>query len=439
VRVLRAGFYVETGATLLLASLLTNCCHYPKGRVAHPAAVGTKASVLTIVAYGDTRTGLFGLDDNARQAIHGTVVDDIFKNDGAIDAVIFTGDAVMSNFFLWKKKYWQCFLSQSDRFRANGIEFYPSLGNHEVLPAIVPALRTTTAEASGFTPTPPQNRTEVDLENQLARAYELGEEPTTPAEVLQKSPVVEEVDISSKKGLATLKAWERGVNKKDILSANKFGQFERHLQSTFYSMPTDERCSSDANTFKSDYLDQANYDYLRPLLQGRSYYSKTLEKGAIRVKLIALDTNCLNSQNQQDFMASEIKAFDGPIVVFGHHPPVDYDKEGASWDLVPGWGKTQDEYMKRYLTLPEGKKIVLWIFGHVHNYQRRGPSGDDQPASVLLVAGGGASLDAAPAGLPVAARLVATALLQVRVQSSETVGLSHKHFRRGPRYREHLY
>jgi hypothetical protein len=354
---------------------------------------------LTIVAYGDTRTGLFGLGDNAGQAIHGAVVDDIFKNDGAIDGVVFTGDAVMSNFVLWKKKYWKCFLSQSNRFRANGIEFYPSLGNHEVLPAILPALKVTSAEATGFAPKAAETKTEAGIVSQLARAYELGEEPSATKEALESSTVVQEVDISSKTGLNTLKAWERAADKKDIASANKIGQFERHVQTTFYKQSKDQRCGSDATTFTSDYLDQAKYDYLRPLLQGRSYYSKTLERGGIRLKLIALDTNCLDSQDQQNFVASEVKSFDGPIIVFGHHPPVDYSQPGASWDLVPGWGQREDEYMRRYLTFPEGRKIVLWVFGHVHNYQRRGPSADGQLAPVLLVAGGGgASLDPAPAG-----------------------------------------
>jgi hypothetical protein len=58
--------------------------------------------------------------------------------------------------------------------------------------------------------------------------------------------------------------------------------------------------------------------------------------------------------------------------------------------------------MKRYLSHPEGKNVVLWIFGHVHNYQRRGPSGTDQQAAapVVLVAGGGGAspLDQGPAG-----------------------------------------
>ena len=53
--------------------------------------------------------GPWGLGDNAQQAMHGRVVTDILNNDSQIDAVIFTGDAVMSNFVLRKKNCWQCF------------------------------------------------------------------------------------------------------------------------------------------------------------------------------------------------------------------------------------------------------------------------------------------------------------------------------------------
>ena len=77
--------------------LITGCCHYPKGRVARPLVNRTQTPAITVVAYGDTRTGPWGTGDNAAQAIHGAIVDDIFGNDGTIDSVVFTGDAVMSN------------------------------------------------------------------------------------------------------------------------------------------------------------------------------------------------------------------------------------------------------------------------------------------------------------------------------------------------------
>jgi len=384
-----------------LLSILWGCCHYPKGRVTRTAGISAPPGTITVVAYGDTRTGPWGLGDNASQAIHGKVVDDILKNDEPIDAVIFTGDAVMTNFPLWKKGYWQCFLSQSNRFQAAGIPFYPSLGNHEVLIPIVPLMKTTAASGASGPMSAPQDRA-----SQVAAAYDAGETAAAAAAKQPPAPeaVVERVGPSTKQGQALLKLWEEGIGKGDVASAHKFGQFEGHLQQSFYALPAekDGRCESDAKTFSDNYLAQAKYEYLRPLLQRRSYYSTIRENGGVRLKLIALDTNCLDSRQQQDFFASEVKGFDGPIIVFGHHPPVDYGQPGASWDLVPGWGKKDDEEMKRYLTSPEGKNVALWIFGHVHNYQRHGPRGADPQATapVLLVAGGGGAspLDKGPAG-----------------------------------------
>jgi hypothetical protein len=393
-------------AVCLLSLSLAGCCHYPRPGTPRPIGTAPPGPSVTIAAYGDTRTGPFGLGDNEKQGIHGKVVDDIFAHDGLIDAAIFTGDAVMSNFPLWKKTYWRCFLSQSNRFRKAGIPFYPSLGNHEVLPAIVPLMK----------PLPPpaaiaamaQQGTSADLAHRLAKAYDSGEEPTPSLGQLEAAPVAgPPMDLYSKQGQATLKQWEKGIGKGNVADAHSFGQFEHHLQLSFYTNADktksneDTRCSSDAKTFSDDYLVQAKYEYLRPLLQGRSYYSQLVERAGVRVKLIALDTNCLDSRKQQEFFVTEIKNFEGPIIVFGHHPPVNYDADGWPWDKVQGWGEHDNDPLKSYLTNAEGSKVVLWVFGHVHDYQRRGPAGGNQQAvaPVLLVAGGGgAALDPGPAG-----------------------------------------
>ena len=375
-----------------IALALLSCCHYPKSGIKRLSGPLSPGPAITLVAYGDTRTGPWGLGDNKEQAIHGKVVDDILQNSGSINAVMFTGDAVMTNFPLWKKEYWKCFLSQTNRFRDHGIPFYPSLGNHEVLSPIVP-LRTTEAAATGFLM--PQAEIQKDPRRAVAQAYESGEEPAVRREQLESAPVTAVIDPSSKNGRDQLKEWERGISRKDPESANKFGQFERHVQNTFYTQAENTRCGSDATTFSDDYLKLAKYGYLRSLLQGRSYYSQTLEKSGLRVKLIALDTNCLDSKLQQEFFANELGGFNGPVIVFGHHPPVDYDHPSTwPWDMVKGW-----DFFKPYLSNTEGKKIALWIFGHVHDYQRRDANGKvDQPASpVLLIAGGGgASLDGSP-------------------------------------------
>jgi len=389
---------------MLLAGILScapfflSCCHYPKAHASKVVPTAAQAPSVTIVAYGDTRTGPWGLGDNAKQAIHGRIVTDILENDKPINAVIFTGDAVMSNFFLWKKDYWKCFLSQASRFGAEGIPFYPSLGNHEVLSPIVPVMQITSpAEATVMQPRTPQ-----EMERAVAQAYDEGEEPTPAPMAQEQVPAsAQPLNPASKEGQALLKQWERGIAKGDVASANKFGQFEHSLQLNFYKgLDKDERCEADSKTFSNDYLTEPKYRYLRPLLQGRSYYSQVVESSGIRVKLIALDTNCLDSQKQQDFFAKEVNSFHGPIIVFGHHPPVDYSANvGWPWDKVPGWGQNDNDPLKSYFTNADGKKIVLWIFGHVHDYQRRGPIvGKIGAVPTLLVAGGGgASLDSSAA------------------------------------------
>lgn len=265
-----------------------------------------------------------------------------------------------------------------------------------MLSPVVPLMKTTSlATTEGG----PHASAEQDPAKRVALAYDAGERAS--ANPTPVAAVAETLDPSSKTGQTLLRQWEQGIAKGDAASANQFGQFEGHLQKTFYATGKDERCGADAETISDSFLKQVKYEYLEPLLQGRLYYSKTLEKGGIRVKLIALDTNCLDSRAQQDFFAAEVKSAKEPIIVFGHHPPVDYDKPGASWDLVPGWGQRDDEGMKRYITTSEGSKIVLWIFGHVHDYQRRGQAATGQTAvaPVLLVAGGGGASppDGAPA------------------------------------------
>lgn len=394
---IRLSFCATSILGSVLACSLSGCCHYPKAGVKQLARMRPSGSVITLVAYGDTRTGPWGLGDNEKQAIHGKVVDDIVNNNGSIDAVLFTGDAVMSNFILWKKHYWRCFLIQTKRFRDSGIPFYPTLGNHEVLPAIVPFLKITSAKQMGFVLQPEMQK---DLRAAVAQAYSFGEEPTLTRQELESAEKpLPTIDANSKQGRAQLKQLERAISKGDTEAANQLGQFERQTQAAFYRQPRDTRCGSDANTFKDDYLAIAKYTYLAPLLQGRSYYSQNIAKDGLRVKLIALDTNCLDSEAQQQFFVNQVKSAGGPVIVFGHQPPVDYNNPSPwPWDMVPGW-----DFFKPYLdrTNPDGKKIPLWIFGHVHDYQRRetaGHAAEAAPPALLIAGGGGAPLDPGPGG-----------------------------------------
>jgi hypothetical protein len=406
----RHRIILAVGLTTICAA---GCCRYPKPPKFESVGAPPPLESVTIAAYGDTRTGPFGLGDNAKQAIHGMVVTDILTHDqarkGQLDAVIFTGDAVMTNFILWKKLYWRCFFSQADRFHAEGIHFYPSLGNHEVLPGFVPAFKV--QEEPARTVDRPNVSPETVLRT-VATEYDRGEEPTPAPEREESAPSPEqfvpsasqgsELNINNREGHRVLKQWEGETSRGSLEAAYKFGQFEHNLQQTFYKKSADDRCDLDAMTFHDDYLRFARYGYLIQLAQGRSYYAKVVHRGSIQVKLIALDTNCLDSDSQQQFFVRETKGFPGPIIVFGHHPPVNYRApEGWGWDKVPGWGKEDTDPLKSYFSSAAGRNIVLWIFGHVHDSQRRDSNGaaSTAEAPVLLIAGGGgASLDAKAPG-----------------------------------------
>lgn len=434
---MRVGESLNCATTLglcLIAVGLTGCCNYPKPLAITPSGNAPALPSITIVAYGDTRTGPFGLGDNAKQAIHGMVVTDILTHDqqnkGEIDGVIFTGDAVMTNFFLWKKSYWRCFLSQADRFHTEGIPFYPSLGNHEVLPGFVPAF----SLQKELTPVADTHDLEPrKIEATVATEYDRGEEPTPSPELFAPTTTPgQQVDISTKAGQEAVRQWERQISRGNLQAAYKFGQFEHNLQQAFYSEPVDQRCSSDVKTFHDDYLLLPQYKYLRPLLQDRSYYSVVISKSGIQVKLLALDTNCLDSQRQQQFFVDEVKDFAGPIIVFGHHPPVDYNSPvGWNWDKVPGWGMSDNDPLKSYFRSSTGSHIVLWVFGHVHDYQRRGPAGASviAEAPVLLIAGGGgASLDQSaaafqwqPASWPQSSSNAAYSQVKINITSAAVI------------------
>jgi Calcineurin-like phosphoesterase len=358
------------------------------------AIVAHAADRIVIGAYGDTRTGPYGLGDNQAQQIHLAVVRNLLRNKD-FDAVLFTGDAVMTNFPLWAGRYWDSFLQKTNMIvKDNNIHFFPALGNHETYKWL-PAFTLQTSAQMNFSPDVGQVSTE-NIQQSISAAYDRGEESAS----LSPKVSLSMVNPNTKEGQKAIETWEsaleRGSPQQKIDAALSYGQFEGAVQKKFYKSGADIRCAADASTFDKAYIKRANYDYLASITasQRRSYYSQVFAAGSTKVKLITLDTNCLDSTAQQRFFRRELANFDGKIVVLGHHPPVTDDAKGAMpWDVVPGW-----KDFRPYFSNAEGKNIVLWLFGHVHDYQRRSKNNSNLvPAPALvIVGGGGASLDSGP-------------------------------------------
>jgi Calcineurin-like phosphoesterase len=356
---------------------------------------------LTIYAYGDSRTGPWGLGDNRRQKLHQRMVDAILASPNKPDAVLFTGDAVMSNFFLWKDAYWKDFRKQSDRFELAkpNIAFYPSLGNHEAetnKPVLMQALNTQ-VQLLAVEPSEPN----AERETRVGDAYEAAEDQYGSLMMSFTAAGTGEqtkgIDLSDKNQQAALKKLtetldqaEKGNMSDQIKAAASLGQAEAAVQQEYYAdLLADGGCGKDAKLLSDGY---EGYAELNSRTSGeRSFYSVVVSNGELKTKIIALDTNCLNSTAQQNFFKAEVEAFDGPIIVFGHHPPINENLPAPYWDKPPGW-----DAFKPYFDNP---KIRLWIFGHVHNYQRRNAQADtsDLKSPVLVITGGGgASLSKTP-------------------------------------------
>jgi hypothetical protein len=403
------GLFVTLALLAVVVIFGQGCCRH-RTNIGRYVARAKDPGSINVVAYGDTRTGFFGLGDNCRQRTHAAVVKAILRNKESLDGVIFTGDAVVSNFPLWRDTYWRDFLNVTEYFvRPPGytgtgpaIPFYPAIGNHEAM-----YVTQTPEERALYRGAEPEDRA---LGARLAGkspslAYDMGEAAAAkPTRALRGG-----IDHESPEGQKFLSQAVENLRMKDKApqAAYDLGYFLGYLQYLFYRMAKEDRAAGDAAVLSQAYLQRPEYDYLKDLVcpdkpckQPRAYYSSVLEAPAgVKVKLIALATNSLDDPNQIEFFKKEVGGFnDGPIIVFGHHPPI----TDEALEAAPYWDKASWQQYRPYITGPEGRNIRLWIFGHVHNYQRMSapgaaPSGAASPVEiaspVMLVAGGGGAAD----------------------------------------------
>lgn len=95
-----------------------------------------------------------------------------------------------------------------------------------------------------------------------------------------------------------------------------------------------------------------------------------------RVDVIILDSTQVDSEEQTEFLASEMESSDGPAIVVFHHPVLSCGVFGDSEVIADTWVQLFDD------------DVVLVINGHEHNYQRF----EDSGISYLVTGGGGAPL-----------------------------------------------
>jgi hypothetical protein len=367
-----------------------------------PPASPESQTPLIVVAYGDTRTGWWGLGSNSKQNIHGYIVDSILAQGQLPNAVIFNGDAVMTNFFLWKGSYWKDFLRQSDKFvrhSPDSIPFYPSMGNHEAetnKPVLMQSLdsQLKLQEFGALSP----GEIQESREDQIGDEYEKGEDDygkmqLSAVATTEQAPKANGLLLNEKESQDEIRKMGRLLDKGENANlaeqkraAYFLGAAGAAVQQEYYASLAEEKgCGKDPDLLHEAYIQRAKYGFFldKVLPSKQSYYSVVLSQGPISLKVIALDTNCLISTAQQDFLEHELANFNGPIVVYGHHPPVDENLPAPYWDKPPGI-----EFLRSHFS---DKRVRLWIFGHVHDYQRRNASasGDVLPSPVLLISGGG--------------------------------------------------
>jgi hypothetical protein len=395
----RAPLLVLLASIVIAGPSLNHTGRQPPRVIALRPAVPT--APLIVLTYGDTRTGWWGLGSNFKQNIHGRMVDSMLAQDQSPNAVVFNGDAVMTNFFLWKGRYWNDFLRQSNKFvlrKPQSIGFYPSMGNHEAetnKPVLMQSFETQ-MRSEQFAPSAAAVVAET-REDQIGDEFEKGEDDY--GKLIVSTATVSEQGAKPTGWLLNDKESQRRIRKMgQILDKGESGDLKEQknaayflgaagaaVQQEYYSEIAEAKgCGKDPDLLQDAYIRRAKYDFLKKVLPAdQSFYSIVLKQGNISLKLIALDTNCLISKAQQEFFERELANFSGPIVVYGHHPPVDETLNAAYWDKPPGI-----EFLRAHF---DDKRVRLWIFGHVHDYQRRNraTSGDVLPSPVLLISGGG--------------------------------------------------
>lgn len=323
-----------------------------------PEPPATEKVVHRIYAYGDSRTGVFLLENqlNVGEGVHDWVVQQMLAR-GKPDIVLFMGDAVYSG---GASFHYDNFVNVINRFKTADVPFFPAIGNHELLAGIIGVIspwwdgdRTAQSDDAG---------------EQMVRDHILAKHLHDPR-------------IDPKPGDPHLLPPEK-VNAD---AQHIHDHIMPRLEAKAAARPVSERMERGLAVMNEIYVKRAGLTHLQPMFNAdfppdsKTYYAISNKNASPTVRVLVLDTNNLDYQPQLDWFKAQMAdtTCDFTIVI-GHHPP----------DTIAGW----DPYMS-YLT---DKKSVLWLFSHVHAFEYGFLTGE-QPNNLsraeLITGGGGAPPD----------------------------------------------
>lgn len=329
--------------------LLTSCCSHPPAPPLQETLIPEPQNadiVHRIFAYGDTRTGVlfFESQENFGEGMHDWVVSQMLSRGGKRPAnVVFSGDAVYSGGATF---HWDNFLSVISKFEKEQIRFYPAVGNHELMAAIVGVI------------SPWFDGAQTDEAKQ-----DSVEKTSDPDEKEMKRFV-----------LSRHRAGKDGSSLDEKSKALKETALE-NLEKKVYASDATVLKTHAQNVMNALYVKKAGMAYLGPIFAAASYYAVEIP-GTPTILEVILDTNSLADPAQKAWFKKTLDNDTHDLVmVFGHHPP----------NTIAGW----DFYLP-YLN--SHKKALIWIFSHVHSFEYSFPDTKVDGRGLYISGGGGAPL-----------------------------------------------
>ena len=322
----------------LLLGMVTGC-------VEKKDLVTQKRPGAVLFVYGDCRTGFYKAEnwrDNVCQRIHRKLALHMVERasefgDISHKAVLFSGDSVHMGHC---DEQWISFLDVLEIFNETKLRLYPAIGNHELhwLPCfLAPNM---VMELESF------------VKASEAKDYKVYYSATTQMnEIQQRIMEKEEKELSVASPKSRL--------------AKAFKVLEERYK--------------------------PELDHLKNV--SHSYYSFQLIDKPL-IKIVILDTNSLDSEEQLAWFESEVKkvGHEGIAIVMGHHPP---GIRGEDWRSDV---RRANKYWKKfYSPFFNHARVPLWIAADVHNYQlvyrKEANEKDKEPETirppVIIVSGGG--------------------------------------------------